>query len=385
MLFDRTQHRTQMTITITSRQPIFGTMNMKLILTLWLMALSLMAALPATSIAQETDMLDLDSLLTEDEPATEAPMDEEIEPGDNKEFKVTTDDDITSLEVGDIYKSAGSLFKVLKIRSKGSEGGSFTVQRIGGKTDPSQSWNRTSGLGPLQIVSRQTLWDIYLASGTIMHAIALCLLGVIVIAFNSAWVYRHGRQASHTFVEPARSSLEKEDIKGFHNLAMQEKGLFGHICRAMSVRFDTSTLDDIKLRCEVEANRQTRALRAPLKALSLIATVAPLLGLLGTVIGMVVCFESVAYEAASAAKSQTLATGIRTALFTTAGGLSVAIPALLVLYVSNLRLNSVISRCESLTEQFIHQIAQIKRRNGPASATSNDTSVNEPEMAGDTA
>ena len=358
---------------------------MKSICKPWLIVLCLMFALPATGAAQVGDTLDLESLITDDEPAAEETFDEEIEPGDNKEFKVTTDDDITSLEVGDIYKNAGSLFKVTSIKSKGDEGGSFTVQRIGGKIEPAQSWNRTSGLGPLQIVSRQTLWDIYAASGAIMHGIALCLLAVIVIAFNSAWVYRNGRQAAHTFVEPARSSLEKEDIQGFHNLAMQEKGLFGHICRAMSVRFDTSTLDDIKTRCEVEAGRQIRALRAPLKALSLIAAIAPLLGLLGTVIGMVVCFESIAFEAASAAKSQTLASGIRTALFTTAGGLSVAIPALLILYVSNLRLNGVISRCESLAEQFIHQIAQIKRREGNAASDTTQETATEPEAAAATA
>ena len=219
-----------------------------------------------------------------------------------------------------------------------------------------------------------------MASGNIMHGIALCLLAVIVIALNSAWIYRGGRQSSHRFVEPARNFLEKEDIEGFRNLSMQEKGLFGHVCRAMAVRFDSSTLEDVRIRCQIEAVNQIRALRAPLRALSLIAAVAPLLGLLGTVIGMVVCFESVAYEAASAAKSQTLATGIRTALFTTAGGLSVAIPALLVLYVSTLRLNKVISRCEALTEQFIHGIAVIKRRGSEEStASTNDTTSKEPE------
>jgi biopolymer transport protein ExbB len=328
------------------------------------------------------ETLDLDSLLTEDEPTPESAIDKEMEPGDNKSFRVTTDDDITSFEVGDIYKSAGAVFKVVAINSKGSDGGTFTVERIGGRSDPAQNWTRTSGLGPLSILSRQTLWDIYAASGNIMHGIALCLLAVIVIALNSAWIYRAGRQSSHRFVEPARSFLEKEDIEGFRNLAMQETGLFGHVCRAMAVRFDISTLEDIRIRCQIEAVNQIRALRAPLRALSLIAAVAPLLGLLGTVIGMVVCFESVAYEAASAAKSQTLATGIRTALFTTAGGLSVAIPALLVLYISNLRLNKVISRCESLTEQFIHGIAVIKRRSGTEKpASTSDETRKEPEPA----
>lgn len=314
---------------------------------------------PTLTVAQET--LDLESLIDEEE---EQPVEDptaEMEPGDNKSFSVTTDDDITSLEVGDIYKNNQSAFKVVSIKSKGSEGGTFTVERIAGKLDPGQSWTRSSGLGPTSIISRETLWDMYLSSGKIMHGIAFCLLLTIIIGLNSAWIYRRSRQCPTRFVEPARGLLEKNDIDGFKDMAMQEKGLFGHICRAMAVRFDDSTVDDIKHRCDVEGAQQIRLLRSPLKALSLIAAIAPLLGLLGTVIGMVTCFESVAYEAASASKSQTLASGIRVALFTTAGGLSVAIPALIILFLSNLRLNSVISECESFAEQFIHQIAVIKR------------------------
>ncbi len=315
---------------------------------------------PTLTVAQEA--LDLESLISEEE---EQPIDDptaEMEPGDNKSFRVTTDDDITSLEVGDIYKNNQSAFKVVSIKSKGSEGGTFTVERIAGKLDPGQSWARSSGLGPTSMISRETLWDMYLSSGAIMHAIAVCLLLTIITGLNSAWIYRRSRQCPTQFLEPARSLLGKNDIDGFRDMAMQEKGLFGHICRAMAVRFDTSTVDDIKQRCDVEGGQQIRLLRAPLKALGLIAAIAPLLGLLGTVIGMVTCFESVAYEAASASKSQTLASGIRVALFTTAGGLCVAIPALITHYFSSLRLNSVISECESLSEQFIHQIAVNKRK-----------------------
>ena len=341
-----------------------------------LLIASLVICAPAITAAQDT--LDLESLIVEEEEQPAEDPTSELEPGDNKQFHVTTDDDITSIEVGDIYKNNQSAFKIVAIKSKGSEGGTFTVERIAGKMDPGQSWIRTSGLGPPSIVSRETLWDMYLSSGLIMHGIALCLLLTIIIGLNGAWIYRRSRQCPSRFVEPARGLLDKNDIDGFKDMAMQEKGLFGHICRAMAVRFDISTVDDIKHRCDVEGTQQIRLLRAPLKALGLIAAIAPLLGLLGTVVGMVTCFESVAYEAASASKSQTLASGIRVALFTTAGGLSVAIPALIILYLSNLRLNSVISECESLSEQFIHQIAVIKRRasgkgNEEAKAATNAT------------
>jgi biopolymer transport protein ExbB len=114
-----------------------------------------------------------------------------------------------------------------------------------------------------------------------------------------------------------------------------------------------------------------RRLRLPLEGLSLIAAVAPLLGLLGTVIGIVISFEAVAFDAASAAKAQALALGIRMALFTTLGGLCVAIPALFIRFFGNTRLSAVVSECELHTEEFLHEIAQIKRNSkepAPAAA-----------------
>jgi biopolymer transport protein ExbB len=318
----------------------------------------LATGMPPQAPAQ--DRLDLESILTDETDLTRAAGDA-LEPGDNKSFSVTTDDDITSLELGDIYRSEKSLFKVTTIRSKGSKGGSFAVERIAGRADPGRKWTRVSGLGPLTIVSRETVWSLYRSGGWLMHAIMLCLVSTVVIALNSVWVYRRSRQCPPPFVDQAHRALQRGDVREFEELSHKENGLFGRICRAMAVKFHASTLEDIKVRCEIEAGRQVGLLRAPLRGLSLIAAVAPLLGLLGTVIGIMMCFESVASDPASASKAQALAAGIRVALLTTVGGLSVAIPALFILFVFNHRLGAIVSDCESLTEQFLHEIALIKR------------------------
>jgi biopolymer transport protein ExbB len=326
------------------------------------------------------DPLDLSSALDDDE----LPLGEKAEkkdPGDNKTFRVTTDHDITSLEVGDIYKNSQSEFEVVEIRSKGKEGGRFTVKRIVGKNDPTRKWSRESGLGPLTIVSRETLWDLYRQGGVLMHFILACAVITIILGLNCAWVFRVGRHCPPRFIEPARSCLQRNDIPGFQQLAQNEKGLFGHICRAMAVRFDTSTLEDVTTRTELEGARQVRRLRLPLDGLSLIAAVAPLLGLLGTVIGIVISFEAVAFDAASAAKAQALALGIRMALFTTLGGLCVAIPALFIRFFGNTRLSAVVSECELYTEEFLHEIAQIKR-NGDAPEVATETAEKEVAVAG---
>jgi biopolymer transport protein ExbB len=70
--------------------------------------------------------------------------------------------------------------------------------------------------------------------------------------------------------------------------------------------------------------------RSGLRPLELIATIAPLLGLLGTVLGMIAAFQAL-QEAGNRADPATLAGGIWEALLTTAAGMAVAIPASMAL------------------------------------------------------
>ncbi len=97
--------------------------------------------------------------------------------------------------------------------------------------------------------------------------------------------------------------------------------------RAMSARLDPA-LDEAHAR--EETTRHARAdlaeARRGLRALELISTIAPLLGLLGTVLGMIAAFQAL-QDAGSRADPAALAGGIWEALLTTAAGMAVAIPA----------------------------------------------------------
>ncbi|KGB80412.1 MAG: flagellar motor protein MotA [Confluentimicrobium sp.] len=100
---------------------------------------------------------------------------------------------------------------------------------------------------------------------------------------------------------------------------------------AMAARHD-ATLDDDAARDETQRVARDLIARAKsgLRPLELIATIAPLLGLLGTVLGMIAAFQ--ALQAAGArADPATLAGGIWEALLTTAAGMAVAIPASMAL------------------------------------------------------
>ena len=86
---------------------------------------------------------------------------------------------------------------------------------------------------------------------------------------------------------------------------------------------------EVEKAMEDTMSREMAALRSSARPLSIIGGVAPLVGLLGTVVGMIIAFHT-ASEQGLGGKAETLAKGIYLALLTTAAGLSIAIPSMLM-------------------------------------------------------
>ena len=102
--------------------------------------------------------------------------------------------------------------------------------------------------------------------------------------------------------------------------------------------------------------RQVAQLRRHLRILNGVATVTPLMGLLGTVVGMMLAFLDIS-GADGAGRTEELAVGIVTALSTTALGLCVAIPSLILyLYLSG-RIDSLVMEMDELAQQVVHAVS----------------------------
>jgi len=329
-----------------------------------LAALLLLLAAPGVFCGEKPpDKLDLESILADKDKAEILKTEmEEAGAGDNKEFSIATDSSISTLEIGDVYRNdEKTFFKVSGIKSKGSNGGAFVLQRTTGMGEPGQKLVRVSGVGPLTIAARLTLLDLYIMGGPFLHPIALLGFAAIILAINSILIYRKSRQCPPKFIEAANEALEKGDVRRFEELALKEKGLLPCVSRALVDRYETSTLQELKERCEIIAEKQVQRLRIPVKALNLIAVAAPLLGLLGTIVGMVIVFDAVA-GATGASKAAALAAGIRVKLFSTASALIVAIPSLFLYFIFNQKLSSIIADCEVAAERFTHHLALLKRK-----------------------
>ena len=92
-------------------------------------------------------------------------------------------------------------------------------------------------------------------------------------------------------------------------------------------------------------------MKRSLRGLSVIATVSPLLGLLGTVYGMISAFQTA--TSVGMGKADVLAKGIYEALVTTAAGLTIAIPVLLIFQYLNSRVDALVDEIDEMGIEFM--------------------------------
>jgi biopolymer transport protein ExbB len=105
------------------------------------------------------------------------------------------------------------------------------------------------------------------------------------------------------------------------------------------------------------ADLETERLMQRLTWISVCSNLAPMLGLLGTVQGMIMCFETLATGAPDVGS---LALAISQALWTTAGGLVVAIPAITVYYSIRNNANRLILRMQAMTMELIKDLRNVE-------------------------
>ncbi|NOZ39049.1 MAG: MotA/TolQ/ExbB proton channel family protein [Planctomycetes bacterium] len=128
-------------------------------------------------------------------------------------------------------------------------------------------------------------------------------------------------------IESFEQNLDAKNYQGAYELAKGDESFLGHVLSAGIAKVSSGYSEAIEAMQEVGEEENMR-LEHRLSYLALIGTLCPMIGLLGTVHGMIDSFKLIANTATGAPDPQALAQGISTALFTTFIGLILAIPAL---------------------------------------------------------
>jgi len=168
---------------------------------------------------------------------------------------------------------------------------------------------------------------------------------------------RRGRVVPKPFVQRFLNLVETGELEREEALQVCEENgspiaeLFSHGVRKWgksSVEVEQAIIDG--------GERQVAGLRSNLRVLNAIYTVGPLFGLLGTVWGMLMSFERIA-NAGAMGNSQQLAAGIALALVTTAAGLAVAIPAILLYMYFAGRVDALVMEMDGLSQRLVAAIS----------------------------
>lgn len=190
--------------------------------------------------------------------------------------------------------------------------------------------------------------------GLMMWPILLC--SVVTGAFAlERWV---GLRRNLVFSQPLYRELldaaRRGDVPGALARCATERSHFAALVRACLLRAHASGFE-MEAGLEEGGARVLYDLRRNCKPLAVVADVAPLLGLMGTVTGMIKAFDVVA-KAGALGRTELLAAGISEALLTTAFGLIVAIPALIAYHIFRARAENLVREMEDACLEIVQAL-----------------------------
>lgn len=200
------------------------------------------------------------------------------------------------------------------------------------------------------------LLDMLEKGGVMMWPLgALSFIGVLLVLFYT-FTIRQGAVLNRQFLDLAETLIRRGDYLAVAEVCNRSGLVVARILqRAMDFAGRTRhvTIEEVREVAEAEGTRQASLLTQRISYLADVGAIAPMVGLLGTVLGMMRSFGSLAGGSFVGAKQMELANGVYEALTTTAVGLGIGIPALAFYAVFRGRVQKLISEMEAATAHLI--------------------------------
>jgi len=210
---------------------------------------------------------------------------------------------------------------------------------------------------PVGPVPTQSLFDMLVAGGPLMIPIAICSFLMLLITFERLLSLRRRRVVPRLFVERFLLQLREGALDRSEALERCDDEP-SHVARvfAAAIRKWGKPAVEVEQAVLDEGERISNVLRRYLRVVNGISTVSPLLGLAGTVWGMMNAFNVIATSSAMG-RAELLAGGISLALVTTAAGLLVAIPAMILYLFFVGRVDSLVMEIDGYGQELVNIIS----------------------------
>lgn len=227
---------------------------------------------------------------------------------------------------------------VLAQSATGAEGG-LNIEGVMNTSD-SLAWSTSDSMGEMVVVQQPRAgimgWfestplgksgagQLFVAGGNFMWGLLAAAIVALAVILERMWTLTRARTNTRRLIGTVITTLRNEGVTEAAQVCERTRGPIAAILHSGLQRADRGP-EAVEKAIETSGTIEMAFLERGLVALSSVANVAPLLGFLGTVSGMISAFEAIAN--ADNVNAKLVASGISEALITTAAGLVIAIPA----------------------------------------------------------
>jgi biopolymer transport protein ExbB len=205
-----------------------------------------------------------------------------------------------------------------------------------------------------------TLWKLIQTGGWVMVAIGFLSVITVMLVFTYLFTLRRGAILTAHYMNTADVLLKKRDYLGLLAISSRHSEAVARVVQRtldFATKNPTASYDVVKAIAETEAGSQAASLQHRTVYLADIGMLSPMIGLLGTVLGIIHSFFDLASKEATQNRDMMLASGVSQALVTTASGLILGIIAMFFYSVFRNRVQSLISDLEIASAHILGLIA----------------------------
>ena len=202
-----------------------------------------------------------------------------------------------------------------------------------------------------------SLWEIIVAGGAILWVIMALSVFSMILAIYFLTTVTPSREVPEQFVKRAHSQIRAGDLRGAFQMCEGRDELIANVLRA-GLKMHGHDRFVIQEAMESVGERGAAEMWQKISYLNNIGHIAPLLGLMGTVWGMIGAFGTIASSDTSGAKSIVMALNVAKAMVNTLAGLALAVMAMAVYFYLRGRVVRIVSEVEAHATEFIEALAR---------------------------
>ncbi len=216
---------------------------------------------------------------------------------------------------------------------------------------------------PLKMTKKDTIVTFFAKFGIVFWPLLLCSVAALTFIIERLFTFLRSRSKLGTeqFMANITDSLRNDNIMEAVSTCEEAGGPLANVLKAGLLRYSQAQIEEQEITKEEiqESIQEAGLLEIPelernIPVISTVAVISPLFGLLGTVMGMINAFTTIALEGTG--DPQALAGGISQALLTTAGGLTIAIPCLIFSQVFESWVNKFVLEIEQVSTEIVNQL-----------------------------